>query len=128
MNTLIKQEAERRNPIKAGDENISVTISFERMMRSFRIEFEAGASYAQSLQRPGWVKWDESCFYVNSPAWIELRELWNSKTTIPKYERMMKSLEQFILGYKEGYLAAKNISESTEGGSDGSEAVGLRNG
>jgi hypothetical protein len=127
MNT-IKQEAERRNPIKAGDENISVTISFERMMRSFRIEFEAGASYAQSLQRPGWVKWDESCFYVNSPAWIELRELWNSKTTIPKYERMMKSLEQFILGYKEGYLAAKNISESTEGGSDGSEAVGLRNG
>jgi hypothetical protein len=59
MNTLIKQEAERRNPIKAGDENISVTISFERMMRSFRIEFEAGASYAQSLQRPGWVKASE---------------------------------------------------------------------
>jgi hypothetical protein len=119
MNTLIKQEAERRYPY------ISPVVDPAKKQRE---AFEAGASYAQSLQRPGWVRWDESCFYVNSPAWIELRELWNSKTTIPKYERMMKSLEQFILGYKEGYLAAKNISESTEGGSDGSEAVGLRNG
>jgi hypothetical protein len=46
MNTLIKQEAERRYPY------ISPVVDPAKKQRE---AFEAGASYAQSLQRPGWV-------------------------------------------------------------------------
>jgi hypothetical protein len=56
MNTLIKQEAERYASEMVATPEERWTSQEQREWEKYHGSFLTGASYAQSLQRPGWVK------------------------------------------------------------------------
>jgi hypothetical protein len=108
MNTLIKQEAERRYPY------ISPVVDPAKKQRE---AFEAGASYAQSLQRPGWV----------SPEVARKLLAIRDELAKPDYDEAYHILYSIANPKFDSYQPwelLEKIASGDEGGSDGWISVG----